>query len=439
MLKILKLAIPISLSNIIGVISVLVNTKILGDVSSYNLYILTLFMPLNFWVISLFESFRVPATSVSAHAYSRGRLDLIGSQIGCLLLMTMIGIIIPLIIVMFSQDAVSYVLSIHSASDFIQFKLFTCYMLPASFILSAFFIVCSVFNGIGRHKFAMTVTFLGVFLSTFLNYFLSRHTHLSILSMPVAMLITYSLLLSGIVFILLKMKIFTVAAFKNSLSINNFKMLKRLAFPVLVSYLIITCAVLFFTHLLSPYGHNVISGFGIAYRIQTLIFLPAISIGIAIGILINKNLEKQENKSFLFDGILICALLYCIISLSIYYRADYLVSLITNDHDVIVAASHYLKTVCISYIGFSISLCFCIALDQIGYGIQSAIFTASIFIIEITMALILFRYWHSEDALYWSIVTGNTLSCLVSLFFMGINNVIIFKPKFITNQVTGVG
>ena len=434
MIELLKLAVPISLANIVGIIAILLNTKIVGDISSYNLYLLTLFMPFNFWVVSLFESFRVPATSVATYAYSRGEFNLIGSQIGCLLFISLIGILIPFSVAIISPNAVSSLLSIHNAHDLNQFSLFTAYMLPASYLLSAFFIVSSTLNGIGKQHFAMVITMMGVLFGTLLNLYLTKNTRLEILSMPVSSIVTYLVLLTYTFIILFRSKILTINSFKQSLSLNNLKIIKRLALPVWVAYIFITLGIVFFNYILSPYGHDVVSGFGIAYRIQSVLLLPAISLGIAVGILINKNRDSKNNKLILRKGMLICVVIYTIISFGMYYKKDYCIGLITTDPNLIQSAIQYFKIVSLTYIGLSISLCYCLVLEQTGYGIQSTCFSATIFLIEIFIALILIRYWHKPDALYWAIAIGNIICGLATLCFFKFNTSCQFIPRFIKHN-----
>ena len=434
--RVTRLAIPISLANVAGLLAILINMRIVGAISSYYIYILTLFLPLNFWIVSLFESFRVPAVVVAAavadHPNKRSEM---GSQLILLLFLTFIGVLLPILVFVCMPSFIKDALVVPSIADFNYFKKFAIFMLSTSFFMASFFISSAILNGIRKEKLAMSMTLMAIFTNTLLILLFIYRFNFGLFGLPLATGINYFVFTLIITFILKNENIFHEISLARVFSIDKFKRLKQLAVPVWLTYLIITLALSVYTHLLMPYGYAVVSGFGIAYRMQTLLILPAISIGVAIGIIINRGEAKfvnNNNRHTLLIGMLTCFMFYFFIVLFLHFLSVDIVSLITHDALIISSANHYLSIVSDSYIGLAVTLCFLIVLDQIGFGVSSTVLSILFFSSIIGSALLLSIHHPDADNLYYSIALVNVISAAIIFLFVLLKQSLKFYPKFLT-------
>lgn len=134
-----------------------------------------------------------------------------------------------------------------------------------------------------------------------------------------------------------------------------YKSLVSLAIPVALQNLI-TFAVNFADNLMvGSLGDNAVSGVYMGNQIQT--FLQIFSAGIEGAILIlasqywGRN-DKESIKKIVATGFHFSLVIGIIISTVCFVVPDTVISIFTNDTDVISAGADYLKTVCLSYLFF---------------------------------------------------------------------------------------
>lgn len=417
--SLLNLVWPIALANIIAMISLLINLKLISEASSKNLYIITLFLPLNFWIIALFESLRIPATNISAYAFYNNKTYLIGPQLFSLLLVNLFGIMIPLCCCLFFKTVMSNLLGI-SIHDFYSYNKFFVYMLLSSIFWSTFYIFSGVLNGVGKQMLSTFLVLSGMLMTTTLNTYLIKETTFDIFSLPLSMFITYAVLLLITILILIKNNLLLKDNLITIFNSRHFIYIKRLAFPIWCTYMILSLTLWLFNRILSQYGHAVLSGFGIAYRIQTLCLIPAIAFGTAIGILYNKNGlslqgERSSYNEILIQGLHSCLIVYSIMAVVLYYFSQDVILFITSDNIFMSNAKEFLRIVSPTYLSLAIFICYTTTLDQIGYGFESCFFTLLLLTLEIFIVLVIFNNWKTPTALYYSIAIGNLISGFISL------------------------
>ena len=436
--ELIVLSIPIALSNVLSLLSVLVNSSILAGASSHYLYMMTLFLPLNFWVIALFESCRVPATALSASLKCDAERSGLAPLLCFLLLVTSIGIAIPLLLFMLSPACFNSILGLHDFAHQDSFRAFVIFMLCANCPLAAFYILQAALNGIRRERLALMLMFAGFIVSTSLLWLLVHGTHLSLLSLPIAIAVTYSMLLCVVVFVLRRENIRLLSGYRNIFCKDSIVALKKLAIPVWITYVAIALMLYVYTQLLMPYGAIVVAGFGIAYRLQTLLMLPAIAMGVAAGILINN--RQDHSRHVMLSMMVSCMILYSILSVIIYCSAENLIMFMTSDVSIIHAASHYLRVLCFSYIGFSIVLSFSMISEQLGRGIQSLCLMVTMFLLTISLASIGSHDCQQPDALYFSIAFINIFfGFLIFLWVARLNHFNIFQQQHRSEQHESMG
>jgi len=408
--KIISLAWPIALTNVVSLIAVLVNTKIVANISSHYLYILSLYLPLNYFVISLFESLKVPATTIAAIAHGEKKYHLINEKLWLLYGVVFVCLAIPIILVISFPKLTAFLFSITNTDVLFEFQRFSIWMLVAAFGLTLFYISLSLYNGLSQPRKALIFSLSAIVLSSILTLVLAKTSTLGIESLPCAMIISYFFFLVIILIQLYRIRFLKTPSLYSLFSLKNYLYLRQLALPVFLTYSAITLMLLVINKLLMPFGNEILAGFGLAYRIQVIALLPAISIGVALGILVNQSYIDDRNfliRGILKKGIISCVLLYILLTPFIWLLATKMMGCITANQHIINAAVMYLRIVGPSYIGLAICLVYFVYLDQTGLGLNSLCLTTLMIALELTCAKLALNFYPYPNTLYWVLDLGN--------------------------------
>lgn len=163
------------------------------------------------------------------------------------------------------------------------------------------------------------------------------------------------------------------------------------------------------------------AGYGVAYRIQTMVILPAISLGAALGILLNHNLGAGRNEqiySIFVKGILNTLGIYTVISALVYLFRQQIASSMIEDTLIQKYTSGYLEIVGLSYVLFGVILTTIIALEQINKGVLSLIIHLLYFFISITVSWILTVLFREISYFYWTISITNVVGGIIGIMFI---------------------
>jgi Na+-driven multidrug efflux pump len=402
---ILGLAIPIAVSNVIGIAAILVNTKILGSVGHYNLYLLALFLPINYFQVAMCEAFRAPALSL-LHGSRQ--------ELSALLIISSATVIASVVLFEFSKNYLSKAFHVPVTIQQ-EFLNFTASMLLLGVFICANVILTSVFYGIGKQRLAMGLSVLTAISTCCLTYLFSKYYELGIHGLVYAVSISNGVICLFALFVL---KSFIKLPRRADYS-SVLKSIGKLGSPIWFSYIILFSGLFLFNKILAHFGTDIISGFGVAYRLQSLVVIPAIAIGMAIAILVNRHVASGQlfkAQVVLRTGIILSLLFYVIVSPVLFFWRQAAIGFITTDYSVAQAASHYLSYTAFSYIGLGPLLVFLVMLDQTGSGIKSLSYSILSFATEFAVGGWLALRSHNIDYFYLVIAIVNALSFLFVFF-----------------------
>ena len=184
---------------------------------------------------------------------------------------------------------------------------------------------------------------------------------------------------------------------------SSWPQIYRISMPVFVGYLALVAYSLLFTHLLSLFSPDDIAGFGVAYRIQNLVLMPGIALGVALAINVNRLVAAHEERQvyrFLSTALAISFGVFAGLAGVVFVGRDALVALVTNDQSVVAAASHYLAYTGPAYVALGPLLTLLIFFEETGNGLRSLIFNASSLGVQLVLAFAVADVYHSLDLVY---------------------------------------
>ncbi|MBB6024645.1 Na+-driven multidrug efflux pump [Paenibacillus sp. JGP012] len=412
-----RTAIPMLLASMVNVITQLANVFFLGHTNQSVLYVLSLYIPVSFVMISIIEAMQL---SVQV-AVARSRAG--GPKAFTQLFMHMLGIALLLAVasggmVLLLTPVLSWFYHVPADIE----PMFTRYVagmmavsVPA--VLAA--VSSAALRGLGRAQ-AASLNAVG---TAVLNIALV-YTFVSILRMDLqgiiyANLITSvsSLALSLLVLLIRKETVKERFVFAKRHLIT----LRHVGIPVFFSYCMIFLSTFFFNKIVSYFGEGAVAGFGVGYRIQTMAILPGIVIGSAIGIIINHNLQaphRERAYASYRQGLIHAFALYVVIAIVVWICRDPLVSFLIEDAATRAEAARYLSIVALSYIGMGPMMTTLLTMEQSGRGYQALLLNAVYFLIIIALGWVLTRTFNQVIYFYGVIAGMNVIGMCFFLPFM---------------------
>jgi Na+-driven multidrug efflux pump len=420
--KILALALPMSGATIITLIAVLINCHILGAKNSWNLYLLALYIPVNYYLISIYEMIKSCVIVMSS------RITLLDEKTKNL--SSILTLMITSIILLLISGVVFYFLWRYNSPlkgniDNENYCYFVLSMMGSSVFVCCFNIVNSFYCGMQKKKFSFLLTAIAASLSCILTALFTNYFKWPIINYAISTSISYSLV-SIYAFFRLKSdyKIhFNQFIMNRSSLIFTFRLIKLIGFPVWSSYLILLASLVITNHILMPFGQAVLSAYGLAYRVQSFIFFPGIALGTAIAILVNQHHAQNEKilaDNTLKSGALLSIAVYLLIALLCFVFKKNIMLFFTRDMQIVTAGVEYFSYCALTYFALGPIIIYGVAMEQIGYGLRS-FFVNAIYFISFTLIGSFFaHYFNNYHYFYLSIAVDNLMIFfLVCFIFFG--------------------
>jgi Na+-driven multidrug efflux pump len=434
----LKLALPAMISSFSGLMTILVCTRILGQADVNNYYLLAVFLPINYLMIALYESIRAASLVLSSVDAYQGRMNKISLNMASLIVALLIIFIVFLSLFLFFGQWLSPLIGVIPAEQQ-TFIAFSSAMLACGIVIGMAYIFTSTFFAMRKPFIGMSMAVISALLTCFLTYYFSQFISPIWLSYVLGSLIACAFC-SVVSLVLMRqygIYLFHEGFHQLDLTIKNLRPIMKVGFPVLFSCLAIFSSLFFINATLSHFNPNILTGYSIAYRIQNVAILPAITIGTAIAILSSNarvDGDKKEENHIQWIGICFCFLLYVFIAGAIYYFRENVMALVTSDIQLINSGATYLKTIALTYVFMGPNLAYLTSLEQSGFGLKSFFINILYFLIAVNLGCILAIHYQHYEYLYIALASSNLLVfiyVLVSLF--------IGSKLKVTNQSNLIG
>ncbi|WP_051314930.1 MATE family efflux transporter [Alteribacter aurantiacus] len=211
--------------------------------------------------------------------------------------------------------------------------------------------IATVLRALGDSKTPVRFVLLAVILNTILT-----PVFISVFDMGIAGA-AYSTIVSqgtaffyGLIFSIVKAGVpFT----KPSLpEFKYLKMIFKLGLPSGLSMMVISGGVLAIMTVVTNFGEEVVAGFGAAQRLDSLIMLPAFTLGSAVNSMAGQNIGAklwERVSDITRSGMMLILLVSFSIGALVFFSAEFLVALFVNDPATIEFGATYVKTVAFFY------------------------------------------------------------------------------------------
>ena len=402
-LDILQLALPAMISTIAGLVAMLVCTRILGECDKSNYYLLATFLPINYVMFALYESVRAASLTLSSHSFYQNKLEDISTHLITLSCTSMFVFIVFLCVFMCSGEWIAKAMGILPLQGKIFFK-FSVLMIMSGGLVCIGYLCSSTFFALKKPIVGMGISLFASMLTCSLTYLFSTTLKLSWIGYAISIGLSYALSIVLALFCLYQQGVpLLIVKINKKIFLPHFYRIFKISAPVLLGYLFIFSSLFFINATLSHFNVAVLTGFSIAYRIQNIAILPAVTIGTAIAILSSKaRIIKQsdEEQTIQLTGLLFCLSLYFIIALGVYFFRYGLMSLVTKDLAFIKSGAIYLQYLALTYLLMGPNLAYLTALEQSGFGFKSFLINIIYFLLSIGIGSTAALHYHQVTYLY---------------------------------------
>ncbi|HLN20165.1 MAG TPA: MATE family efflux transporter [Bacteroidales bacterium] len=172
--------------------------------------------------------------------------------------------------------------------------------------------------------------------------------------------------------------------------------------------------------IVNQFGTDVIAGYSVASRLDSMALIPAMSFSQALSTFVGQNIganKKERIRTGLFSTLKMSVIVSILITLIIVFFGHLLMSLFTKDPAVIKAGDQYLTIVSTFYVLFTMMFIYNGLLRGAGDTLLPMFFSLlSLWIIRIPLAWILSERF-GASGIWWSIPAGWLIGLMLSYFY----------------------
>ena len=423
-----KIAIPAIIATLFQTLFNVVDTFFAGKISAEALSALAKSFPIYFILIAASVGVTVGGTSLIANSMGEKNKTNILNYFGQTIIY---GIILSFIVTFIGLFFASNIFSLMGSTiEVINLGLkYTNVIFSGSIIFISVVALNSLLHAEGDTKTFRNVLILSFFLNILLNpLFIFGYGPIPAMGMTGIGVAT--IICQIIAFLLLLIKIINSKLLKN-ISIKNFypniDFLTKIFFqsaPISAALFMISIGNFIILYYASKFGEPAVAGYGSAARFEQILLLPVLGLNPAVISIVGQNFGAKEYlrvKQSYYQSITYGTILMFVAGLIIFFSADKIVSIFSNNADVINYGTIYLKISALifpAYPIYFISNGFFMALKKASYAMNLNIIRN----VLLPIPTIIFANFigGSYTNFFWSYCLFNWIFVVLLLIFVSI-------------------
>lgn len=384
--KIFYIAIPAAINNLLDMLQILIDMLFIGKISPQAVAGVGLSMQLIGFLYAFITLFSVGTNAVVAqfvgakkenYAKATTFTNSVVALFFSLPFTVVIFIFSENFFYLFTRD----ILTVEIASSYMKIVSIS---IPFLFVGAVF---VSSLNGYGNTRIPLIIGIIGNITNTILDYLLIfgnlGFPRLEVVGAGIAT--TFSYILEVVIYLTLIYR----KKFLSIIPVFNKNILKKtfsIGIPSSIERIIIYGSFMFFVWIISQYGIYTLAGYQIGLRIEGLAFMPGFGFAVAAMTLVGQSIGEKNLKKAKKLGLktaILGAFIMQTAGVFIFFFAENLASIFTNDKKTIQEASLYLRLVAISQ--------FPLAIDFVLSGALRGAGASKVSLLVNTLCLWLFR------------------------------------------------
>lgn len=189
----------------------------------------------------------------------------------------------------------------------------------------------------------------------------------------------------------------------------SWRAVRSISGPVSLGYLLLFGNGLVLTRILAGYAPDTVAGYGVAYRIQNLALMPAIALGVGLGITVNRLAAQRQGERVgrsVSAALGLSAVLFAVVGLACWWARDACAGLLTGDPAVARAAAAYFAWLAPAYLIAGPLLMLSIFLEETGNGLRALVVNTGLSACQLGAAAVLAATGHPVSHVYLAIAVA---------------------------------
>lgn len=349
-LSMIKLAIPLIISNFLQNLYNLADTYYMGKLGGIELATASFTSPITQMIIGAGTGFSLGGGVILSQTFgSKNIKKLVEVNTQLIVVNMVIAIIITVLSFGFCEKILVFSgatgVLLEKSSLYIKFIFLT---IPMTFIITAYTVIK---NSKGKTSAPLHLITVSVILNIILNSFFIYKMNLGLKGIGIATVIANLLLC---IYCLIDLSIKREIA-REYLKFNKdiFKKILRLGFPSSLTTTTNSLSFILINIFVVKYGNDVLAAYGVGNRINNIIYVLVNGIGSSVAILVGHSIgagKIKEIREILLAGIKIGLIVGIVSVIFLYWNLDIAVGILTSDEMIKYHSINYLKIMLISVI-----------------------------------------------------------------------------------------
>lgn len=349
-LSMIKLAIPLIISNFLQNLYNLADTYYMGKLGGIELATASFTSPITQMIIGAGTGFSLGGGVILSQTFgSKNIKKLVEVNTQLIVVNMVIAIIITVLSFGFCEKILVFSgatgVLLEKSSLYIKFIFLT---IPMTFIVTAYTVIK---NSKGKTSAPLHLITVSVILNIILNSFFIYKMNLGLKGIGIATVIANLLLC---IYCLIDLSIKREIA-REYLKFNKdiFKKILRLGFPSSLTTTTNSLSFILINIFVVKYGNDVLAAYGVGNRINNIIYVLVNGIGSSVAILVGHSIgagKIKEIREILLAGIKIGLIVGIVSVIFLYWNLDIAVGILTSDEMIKYHSINYLKIMLISVI-----------------------------------------------------------------------------------------
>ena len=198
-------------------------------------------------------------------------------------------------------------------------------------------------------------------------------------------------------------------------------LLFKLGFPSMIQQSLISIGAFVVTGFVNSFGAVATAAFGSAQRIENLVFMPAMSLSMAVSALTGQNLgagKPERVKEVFRSGIIVTSIITLTLSAAIIAFPKLMLSMFVQEPDVLEIGVHCLRVVGASYIFFAIMFISNGIINGSGHTITTMVISLiTLWLVRVPVSALLSHTALKTDGIWLGIALSSLTAMTISLIY----------------------
>lgn len=290
------------------------------------------------------------------------------------------------------------------------------------FFLGGYNYLSAILRGVGDSKtplyFLIIAVVLNIILDPILIIGLGPVPELGVAGAALATVISQGVaFMLGLIYIKRKDLGFKMSFLKAKITSFYLTKMIKMGIPAGMQQVIVSTAVVAVLGAINMQGADVVAGFGTAQRLDAFIFLPAMSLGLAVSAMVGQNIgagKWDRVPQIVRSGIFLSFAITGVLCTLLFIFREQALAVFTDDPNVIYEGANYLKIVVFTFIPFSFMFIITGVLRGAGDMMWGLILTAvSLWVIRVPLVYIL-AIPYGVDGIWYGMAASFVLAYVVA-------------------------